>query len=197
MLAGSYDVPGLEFSSPPVILDIGANIGAFTVWASARWPGSQILAFEPHPDHVALLKMNAEGTPEDQPVDVTIFEGAVVGEDGPRIMLFDGGPNHGCASVYQLGEQRQTGHLVDRILARELPPAHVLKLDTEGCEREILDHYQHLDGVMVAMLEWHRLDDYRHFLQWFPLHGFRLVRDSSGGKPAKDRNLIFVRNNQT
>jgi hypothetical protein len=55
VLAGSYDIP-FNPEKPPVILDIGANIGAFTSWAAKRWPGCVIHAYEPHPGNYAMLE---------------------------------------------------------------------------------------------------------------------------------------------
>ncbi len=54
VLNGSYDVP---FNPPiaPTILDLGANIGAFTRWAAERWPRCTIHCYEPHPANFALL----------------------------------------------------------------------------------------------------------------------------------------------
>ena len=38
------------------VLDIGANIGAFSLWAAHRWPGCTINAYEPNPATFALLE---------------------------------------------------------------------------------------------------------------------------------------------
>jgi hypothetical protein len=43
---------------PPVVLDCGANIGMFSVWASRRWPGCRTIAVEPLPRNVELLERN-------------------------------------------------------------------------------------------------------------------------------------------
>lgn len=40
-----------------------------------------------------------------------------------------------------------------------LPPADLIKVDTEGAEIEILGNYPHLDKVSVVMFEFHREDD--------------------------------------
>ena len=43
-----YDGVGLD------ILDVGANVGSFALWATARWPGSVVTSYEPHPGTFAL-----------------------------------------------------------------------------------------------------------------------------------------------
>jgi FkbM family methyltransferase len=45
---------------PPVVLDLGANIGMFGIWAQRRWPGARVIAVEPLPRNVALLRANAD-----------------------------------------------------------------------------------------------------------------------------------------
>ncbi len=43
------------------ILDVGANVGSFAVWASLRWPGSRIGSYEPHPGTFDYLRRNTAG----------------------------------------------------------------------------------------------------------------------------------------
>jgi len=45
------------------IIDIGANIGAFTFLAMARYPASRVIAFEPDPYNFAQLERNAAANP--------------------------------------------------------------------------------------------------------------------------------------
>ncbi|OLZ72888.1 hypothetical protein AV521_07985 [Streptomyces sp. IMTB 2501] len=42
----------------PVIFDVGANIGLFSLYAADRWPDSQIFAFEPAPAVYEALEEN-------------------------------------------------------------------------------------------------------------------------------------------
>jgi FkbM family methyltransferase len=44
---------------PPAILDLGANVGYFSIFASARFPGSHLVAFEPDASNAALLRRAA------------------------------------------------------------------------------------------------------------------------------------------
>jgi len=59
VLMGEYDAP--YFGERLRILDLGANIGAFSLWAQRRWPGSTITAYEPEPEAFALLERNTRG----------------------------------------------------------------------------------------------------------------------------------------
>lgn len=44
--------------SPDVVVDIGANIGAFSALALKYWPKTHIVAFEPHPLSFGLYRQN-------------------------------------------------------------------------------------------------------------------------------------------
>src|SRR4051812_24496223 len=56
VLDGEYDA---GYSGDGLtILDIGANVGSFAVWANMRWPGSPIHAYEPHPGTFDILEGN-------------------------------------------------------------------------------------------------------------------------------------------
>ncbi|MFI6346728.1 FkbM family methyltransferase [Streptomyces sp. NPDC050560] len=39
-------------------MDVGANIGLFSLYAIQRWPGAEILAFEPIPETLEVLRRN-------------------------------------------------------------------------------------------------------------------------------------------
>lgn len=188
VLAGAYDVPGLEFPQPPRILDIGAHVGDFSVWARSRWPGCSVDAYEPHPESACLLRLNVD-------MAVRVHEVAVVARwsRGGYVFLHDGIDNTGQRSVYMLGEQHSQGMSVPAMSALDLPAADILKADTEGCEVGILRSYLHILGLTCIMVEWHRPEDYVTLRDWLPALGFALVRDDAAGQRVGDRNMIFVR----
>jgi 31-O-methyltransferase len=47
----------------PVVFDIGANIGMFSLFAAQTWPGARIEAFEPVPEVFAALEHNVAPIP--------------------------------------------------------------------------------------------------------------------------------------
>jgi FkbM family methyltransferase len=53
-----YDVANL--SENPVIIDVGANIGLFSIYMKQKYPASQIIAFEPAVETFEVLKQNLE-----------------------------------------------------------------------------------------------------------------------------------------
>jgi len=147
VLAGEYDVP--YQAAKPVILDIGANVGSFAVWAMQRWPGCHVHCYEPLPENFALLKSNLghlEGT------SVTLNNFAVGNPDLRQLHL--GLNNCGEASFYDVGEQSMVSIEVETKPPSVLPKAHVLKMDTEGSEIDILERMPSLD-FEVVVFEYH------------------------------------------
>lgn len=49
---------GLSLSSNGVVLDVGANIGMFSLYVAASYPGARVFAFEPAPPLYNLLVIN-------------------------------------------------------------------------------------------------------------------------------------------
>lgn len=172
VVAGRYDVP-LEINAP-VILDIGANVGAFTVWASHRWLNSRIYAYEPIRSNYELLQKNIR----EKSVEtlVTLINKAVGWSDSGTMRMRLGKNNCGEASFYDLGEQLDVFEDVDSIQASELPKANIVKIDTEGCEVPILRELD-LSAAKAVMLEFHRVED-RKLIDDFltTRHAFTLIK---------------------
>lgn len=153
-----YDVPIYNADVPFRILDLGANIGAFSVWASYRWPGCQIHAYEPHPETFKTLTTNMSHYP-----NVSCHEWGV-GTTTPSGMraLLEGENNIGEASFYVTGVTKGTGIHVEVKDPLTLPEADILKMDIEGCEVEVLEPLIHSGRKFLAvMFEYHRINDRR------------------------------------
>lgn len=133
IFAGEYDVSYEK--QEMTVLDIGANIGAFAVWATYKWPHAKIMCYEPVNDSYEFLLKNTEGKEQIECFNVAV--GAT--EESKRFIHF-GLDNRGQCSFYKTPEQRDSGAYVRVISAAELPKADVVKLDVEGAEIEILEN---------------------------------------------------------
>jgi FkbM family methyltransferase len=128
-----FDGAGLD------ILDIGANVGSFAVWASLRWPGSRIASYEPNPGSFALLKRNTASLANVTPINAALFPGARARE--PYFARFDGDGEGGLARY--AGDTFETHAMarmveVDVIDPATLKSADLVKIDIEGGEGEVL-----------------------------------------------------------
>lgn len=53
-----YSRPGFELRATDTVVDIGANIGMFALWAEPQIPGGRLICIEPNPVVLECLRMN-------------------------------------------------------------------------------------------------------------------------------------------
>ena len=135
------------------ILDIGANVGAFSVWATRRWPGSTIRAFEPNPETFAILKRNVADLAHVTPVNAAIFP-----TDKTRESYFarfagdgEGGLTRYIGDTFREGIVTPTFQ-VDVLRPEVLGHADIIKIDIEGGEAEVLAALD-LSGTSLVLAE--------------------------------------------
>lgn len=195
VLRGSYDLP-YNPKTPPIVLDLGANVGAFTRWAIERWPGATIHCYEPCPSNFKLLQKTVTKILADGEMDDRFFlhQQAVAGH-ACRAPLQAGEFNCGEWSLVMPEVAGRERVEVDVIAATDLPRADVLKLDVEGCEVAILAALQmagRLTEFSAVMLETHNDDWITPIKLNMKKSGFTLVGEA---KPSLNRGeLKFMRN---
>jgi FkbM family methyltransferase len=121
------------------ILDIGANVGSFALWAARRWPGSLIRSFEPNPETYAILKRNVAGYARVEAINAAIYP-----SDKAREAFFSRYAGDGEAGLLRyIGDTFREGVIepsfeVDVIHPEALGSADIVKIDIEGGEAEVL-----------------------------------------------------------
>lgn len=150
----AYNVP-YDPPTPPVILDLGANAGAFLRFAVKRWSKCRLHAFEPHPGNFELLKRTREEMLPDE--NITLHQVAVSDKSGHASLYFSG---LNCGEWTLMGISPGTkvsGQVeVETISALELPKADILKIDVEGAEVLILGTLkERIAEFSAVMLECH------------------------------------------
>lgn len=139
-----HDGSGLD------ILDVGANVGSFAVWASLRWPGSRIRAFEPNPGTFEYLQRNTKDRP-----GITISNAALYPGGAKRARFFSRYAGDGEAGLASYAgdtfEANAEGSEfeVDVVDPTTLPSAEIVKLDIEGGEAAVLAHLDLSNTVLV------------------------------------------------
>jgi len=135
-----YTPPGFTIGAEDVVVDIGANVGMFSLFAAGRTRRS-VYAFEPCPENLTFLRANIRAN---RCTNVTVSGIAVADHDGTaRLYLSD------ISAGHLLFDRNVHGRL-DRhveVPTRTLPRAaqehaigriDFLKLDCEGSEGAIL-----------------------------------------------------------
>jgi FkbM family methyltransferase len=162
---GEYDPPAEvtpRLRSVRRVVDVGANVGLFAAWASARWPGARITSIEPAPDNASLFRswLEASRTPY-----VELVEAAALTHEG--LVVHAGGTGAG-SSFAEVGEGDPGGPADaggpggSGVRAVDVFPllagADLVKIDIEGGEWAILGDPRlgDLHDVTIVM-EYHRL----------------------------------------
>ena len=133
-----------QFSVPPpgdTIVDIGANIGVFTLDCAARFPSVRIEAYEPNPRAFDILQENIAANHLENRVRAYA---EAVGRV-PGVLDLWGGGNSIMATAYPHATEA-TGPpaacaMVDlrTVVARAGGRAGVVKIDAEGAEADIVE----------------------------------------------------------
>lgn len=161
-----------EMPVPETVLDVGANIGAFSALVRHRWPHAEVAAVEPDLENFRVL---IENTREGH---ITPFLGAVTyGPERRTVHSVIGAAalNQGMSYVDRPGWKREVLHdggvphierpclcitLADVVLAMGWDEIDVLKLDCEGGEFEIL-RSEDLPLARLVVGEWHGRERFR------------------------------------
>lgn len=160
-----YEIPLKE--APKTVLDIGANTGAFSELAAAKWPEARIVAYEP-------LSESAE--PDNR---IERHVAAVRSFSGTSHILIGNCPT--THSFHDLGRQTDKTVSVECVDAATLESAEFVKIDTEGCEAEILSHLD-LTATKAIALEYHSDADKALICSLLEDNGFVPYRNYYCGK---------------
>ena len=145
-----------------VVVDVGANIGAFSVLAATAAPLARVYSYEPSADTCELLTSNLElnGLAS----RVVVHQRALAGRPGP-VTLY--APEPSALRSTRVG-RAGPGHPTTTVAAVTLAQAFAdnaldrcdfLKMDCEGAEYEILaacpaDLFTRIDRIALEFHEW-------------------------------------------
>jgi len=122
-----------------IILDLGGNIGLFSLLAAQSNPSATIHVFEPGPPNLQILEMNRLANP-DLSERIRVHKEAVGGESGLTQWFFDEA-NPGGSSLFGTGDSgvgvkmRSFAEVV-ATLQRDIS---LVKIDIEGAEYGIVE----------------------------------------------------------
>lgn len=115
---------------PGIVLDIGGNMGMFSLMARVLYPEARIVCLEPHPETFDRLEWNLRF------FDIELHRLAL--SDAPTVGFRKGGDS-GSNSTVAGGDVRGMG-LREICKRLNVDPSHTfLKVDCEGGERQIIE----------------------------------------------------------
>jgi len=175
-----------------VVMDVGANVGAASVYFSLLYPEAAIYSFEPGSRAFRLLQANTAARPSIHPHNFGLFS------SNRDAALYRGKYETGASSVATSESTRPESDPVTLRSVREwldeqgISKVDVLKVDTEGCEVPILEAMSDmLPSIKVVYLEYHSDDDRKAFDRILGdthllMHGMMLVHLGEVTYVAKD-----------
>lgn len=175
-----YYVPGMENLKDPVIVDVGANVGVFSLYMKLMIPSALLYCYEPAPNALSLFHKNVLSFK-----DVIVHECGLSNSNG-RAQIQLNASNTGQSSLVK-GSHKLLGEV--KIELREgvsifsdnhIEEIDILKIDTEGSEVAILKNLScegKLQHIKFIVLEYHSESDRREIDQL--LSGFSVFGLSS------------------
>lgn len=148
----------LEPNEVSTVLDVGANVGLFTLFAKAAFPNAEIRAVEPYPSCIEALRANCGGLS-----DVHIVPKAVTPDrrDTVELHVVPDSNQVGSISVEAATLDGRRSSIPIDVEATTLPEVvsdwdsiDICKLDIQGLEYEILSAAPSLlDDINVCITE--------------------------------------------
>jgi FkbM family methyltransferase len=172
-----------ELAQFKTIVDVGANLGCFAVYAAQRCPDAKIYCYEPQKQNFASLQRNIEinGLTD----RVSAFPYAVASKSGRRDLAVTA---ESLVNSFYIIPDESGRETVDCTTLGEILETHkletidLLKLNCEGTEYEILESLssEHLARISNVRLEYHNLEAQSRSGEWlvrfFRDRGFRIER---------------------
>ncbi len=153
---GYYQRAKDDIRRSKVIVDIGANVGFFAVYAAAMNPEVEIHAFEPFPKNVAQLEKNLRLNSSRH---IHVHPEAVADKTGVATLYFTPGDDSGCSLNNVKGQSCSVNviDVNDLFQSCGIEKCDLMKMDCEGSELAILTALSPalLAKIGAVILEYH------------------------------------------
>lgn len=158
----SYRVASMVLSEPMTIIDVGSHTGAFVIRAKQKWPKARVVAVEPDPENLVLLRGNVSHLTDVRVVPVACTEV----EEGKQYLFYPVldkvGGNSGMGTLTPTTSSPITVAVQELpdIIREEGEKCDLLKMDCEGAEAAItrtLMREGMLPKIQYIVGEWHGL----------------------------------------
>ena len=184
-------VMAAHFPSGGVFADIGANVGNHTLFAALFMGASRVIAFEPNPPAMALLRANVALNALADKVDLTHLGWGMSDVEGAGFSAVTKRANLGATRLVADGQGGLSVRTGDAMLAGQR--VDFIKLDIEGMEMQAL---RGLDATIAThrppvFLELDH-ENAPAFRDWLAAHDYRVAHEGPR-YPANQDLLVLPR----
>jgi FkbM family methyltransferase len=173
-----YNPPGFEMHENDIVIDIGAHIGSFTLYASKFVTTGKIYSFEPLPENYSMLIKNVK---INNIQNIKTYKIAISNYTGTSHLHLYDGPHTGSSSLYERNSKKKikikTITLEKFIKENKIKQIDFIKIDCEGAEYDIL--FNAPDKVLAIIkkisMEYHdSINNHKHneLMTFFRKKGF-------------------------
>lgn len=157
-----------------VVIDVGANVGLFAVYAAGLNRNAEIHAFEPFPKNLAQLEKNLALNPGHR---VKPHLAAVSDKSGTATLYFTPGDDSGCSLSQEKGESCTVQTIGINELFRHcgVTRCDLLKMDCEGSELPIFEAAspEVLANIGAIIMEYHNDGEVARLCEILLQNGFQ------------------------
>ncbi|MCX6056072.1 MAG: FkbM family methyltransferase [Chloroflexi bacterium] len=160
------------------VIDIGAALGDYSVWAASQLMRGRLIAVEPYPPAVSMMRTNLE---KNKVLNVEIFPGAVTGSNGNAYLKISEGKlvKNSTANLDKGAREVmvQTVTMEELLNRFSISKCDYLKMDCEGGEYDIFfstskETLARIDRVCLEVHDTLVLHTHRELIDFFVQNGY-------------------------
>ena len=185
----------IELNPNETFVDIGANVGSYTLQVATKYPDNKIISIEAHPSEFNALKRNV--------IDVNNLENVILVNMGvyskkDELVLYEQGIWTAASSAFVKSEKQiriQCDTLDSIVQKLESNQKFVIKMDIEGSEYDaLLGGSKTLENCRKIMIEVHytdvltREENLKQVIKILKNHDFSLEIREKGLRVIATRN---------
>jgi FkbM family methyltransferase len=157
-LIGEYSKHDFQIKKKDTVIDVGAHIGLFSLYASQHCTKGQIYAFEPMKENYEVLKSN---------IQINNFsnikaENYAISKSTSKIILYQNNDDSGHSKFIKTNNPIEVNSksLNDFFNEEKIEKCDLLKLDCEGSEYEIIEGLkdENFKKIEKMIIEYHLAD---------------------------------------
>ena len=161
-----YDYPEMRVPKHPVIMDVGANIGLYCLWAHQRYQPRDIYCYEASPRTFPYLSANAKSLVDPEVTRAHLFNRPLSSLTGQQLTLYQSPLVSGISTLLDghkvpwiqglttsgeiITHDVVTSTVSDELMANKIAHLDLLKIDVEGFFMEVLKGIAEPDFAKIS-----------------------------------------------